>query len=479
MDRHHNNISKILEELGIETTGFWKKQLTTLPMYQVGVVKASGKLLAHPMLPQLADELSYLASSTGIHLPLVIGGGVQYDLLPAYKNAGKVNGIRVTSKELINQLVPVAMQNQQTVVEALQVAGVDAVAIPPSVISALYHGGEINHDPSSKYALGEKVDTDYVGDIEDVSTKLIVQAIYDNKIPVISHLGVVLGGSGLDDIVNINATTVAKEVIKALQGMKLLLLGDTPVLGADGNIIHAIYSEKEFQQLAKDGVIKGGMITNIKEAYDVLQYLPHGSSVQLTALQKYKGNGNGGSLSTGLLEELLGNGSGTKIDKLFSVTDYPLQVVDKDHVEGMINDSFKPLGKVLVSDYFSIIEGKNPTVYLVNDDWGGAVSYALPGLSGGKEPEYICKLFTDGDYQGLGVARSIIAKVVMQKGSVVWRSSNKNGKALNFYSKVTDHYGGSVAALPGYNVYMIGVPEEMQHEVVENVASIPLTFNEQ
>src|SRR3989338_7602953 len=304
--------------------------------------------------------------------------------------------------------MPLALENQSMVVEALIKSGVNATPINPNALSAFLHGIEINYDDKSPYKLGEAVDTGYVGDVLDVSTKDMIAAIYNNQIPVISHIGTLYSDPNV--YLNINATSAAKEVLKALQGMKLIIIGDKPILDKDGDVISAIYSEKELHELILNGTITGGMVLNANESYDVLRDLAQGSCVQLTKLKEYEGEVK----STGLLEELLGNGSGSKIEKENDVTDYPLSAVTKKDVADMINKSFLPQEKILVSWYFEFIADKNSTIYLVNEKWGVGISYQIDGA------EYICKLFTDENYQGMGVNRSIISKILMQHGAIAW-----------------------------------------------------------
>src|SRR3989338_8734572 len=96
----HENIDNIVHELGISAATFWTNLLKTTPHHKIGTIKISGKCITGSYLKQFCDEMAYIDQVTGIHLPIVLGGGVQYDKLPDYKNSGKVNGMRVTSKEL-------------------------------------------------------------------------------------------------------------------------------------------------------------------------------------------------------------------------------------------------------------------------------------------------------------------------------------------------------------------------------------------
>ncbi|MDP3764955.1 MAG: hypothetical protein Q8R04_00430, partial [Nanoarchaeota archaeon] len=77
------SVEEIANNNGINASRYWIKQFKILPPHQIGVVKASGKLLTGQPLEQLAKEMSYMANvgrhennEAQFYLPLVIGGGV-------------------------------------------------------------------------------------------------------------------------------------------------------------------------------------------------------------------------------------------------------------------------------------------------------------------------------------------------------------------------------------------------------------------
>ncbi len=452
---HHKSVDDLVDKHSIKTSQYWIKMLKTLPQYQLGVIKSSGKLLAGDNLDQLCGELAYMAAQ-GFYLPLVIGGGVQYDKLPEYKGGKKVNDIRITSASLIEAMVPLALENQQLVVDTLAGFDTDSVAIPIDSVIVQPHGVEMSSD-------GVEHDTGYVGDVVSINTKPIISAIHNKQIPVLTHLGANNG-----DTFNINATTLAKELVKYMQAKKLIVVGNMPVCDNDGNIIKSIYSELEFNKLVQQGVITGGMVNNGQDAYDLLKYLGPGHSVQLTSL---KGDNEGNIKSTGLLEEFLGDGSGTKICMPSVITTYPLDVVDKSMLTDLINNIFSEQGKTLDEDYFGIVGSKDSSVYLDSLNQGGAISYPI------NDCEYLCKIFTHKDYEGLGIATSTIETVIGQKGKIAWRTSNGNTCAIEKYSKIVEHYDGFVESGEKYSVFMIGVDAEKKDKVVKEVSSIPKTFS--
>ncbi|MDO8642660.1 MAG: hypothetical protein Q7R76_03685 [Candidatus Woesearchaeota archaeon] len=459
-------IDRIISRIGIQSTTYWKRMLETLPPHEIGVVKASGKLLANSHLNQLAAELASLASQTGFYLPVLLGGGVDYDALPAYVGSRKVNGLRVTSDELIAQMLPIVWANQVRVADALRGAGIDALAIPLDAVRVKRHALEYDR------TLGADVDLGYVGDVVSIDTKPIITAIYEQKIPVISHLGLCPDDRKL---YNINATTLAAELVKVLGAKKLIILGDKPVQDGE-QVVRTFFSHRIFEQMVADGRISGGMVTNIEEAFGLLKSLGPDHSVQITTL-KYQNGGQGSDTtsqleSTGLLEELLGEGSGTKIMIPSPVVAYPLlaSAVDMEQLRTMINAAFMhQQRKALRADYFAMLADKDPTIYLDAGKRGGAVTYPLPAFTG---CEYLCKLFTRPDYEGLGVAASIMEAVVLQRGAVAWRSSQPS----RLYESVIRSYGGFEEKSGNYTVYGVGIPDDKKADVILRVVSIPATL---
>src|SRR3989338_5878110 len=100
MELNPTRIKAIERKYGIRVSEYWLKLLLSMEPHEVGVVKTSGKLIEGQPLETIVGNYQTLDTELALKLPLVIGGGPQYDRLPAYKTSGKVNGIRVTTPEL-------------------------------------------------------------------------------------------------------------------------------------------------------------------------------------------------------------------------------------------------------------------------------------------------------------------------------------------------------------------------------------------
>ncbi len=439
-------------EINDSQNGYWARLLSNLPPHQVGVIKASGKLLSGKPLEQLCRDAAILQGK-GFYLPVVLGGGMQYDALEGYAHARKVNGLRVTSPQLIEKMVTIAQSNQDLMAATLSQFGVEAMVMPISHVKTVPKAPERNID-------GTMEDLGKVGEIVSIDTAPIIDAIYSGKVPILSHLGVSKDGAAY----NINATDVAMSLVMHLHAKKLIILGDRPVLDANQNVIPAL-TPILFHKLVAEGVIKNGMIKNAKDALEHVAYLGPGHSVQITALSETDGR-----FSTGLLEELLGEGKGTMITSSPLISSYPLRAVDPAKITDAISRIFSKEGMQLVSNYVPKIIAKNPTIYLDSTDRGGGVVYQVNGVA------YICKLFVEADYEGAGIARATIDTVMLHKGAVAWRTNpEKKQRTLEVYDRIIKSLGGVTIPVGSYNVYLIGVPKEKQQETAEKIAAIPPT----
>ena len=194
------NVQKIARSLGIRTTKFWMDMLQTLPLHRIGAIKVSSRLIEPAGLQQLAAEMAYLAREVGFFLPMVLG-----------KNP------RVQSRKEI-------WANQQRVVEAMNKEGAEAVAIDAKCIIVQ------SQDTISGSSLH----------VATVDTQPIIRAIYDHKIPVLSHLGFNQADQAYYEL---TAITIVKELVKWLQASKLIVVGDRPLHVADRSQILKTYTE--------------------------------------------------------------------------------------------------------------------------------------------------------------------------------------------------------------------------------------------
>ena len=155
-------------------------------------------------------------------------------------------GLRVTDEEVLPVVVAVfAGLVNKRIVSAINAAGARAVGICGA-------DGRILECAIADPALG------FVGEPRTVHKEAIVALRSAGIVPVIGPIGFV-PGEGADQLVNVNADTVAGSVAAAVGAESVVFLTDVEgVLGADKTVI-ASMSGAQARALINDGTISGGM----------------------------------------------------------------------------------------------------------------------------------------------------------------------------------------------------------------------------
>ena len=111
-----------------------------------------------------------------------------------------------------------------------------------------------------------------MGDVKEANSDILAQLIQQDIVPVMAPLT----HDGKGNILNTNADTIAQETAKALaKHFEVTLIYSFEKKGVlrdaddDDSVIPHITRE-EFQQYVKDGVIQGGMIPKLENAFQAL-----------------------------------------------------------------------------------------------------------------------------------------------------------------------------------------------------------------
>ena len=121
--------------------------------------------------------------------------------------------------------------------------------------------------PCSK--TGQELDLGFVGNIAEVDTNEIMNALENNLVPVIPPLAIE------DDkhTLNINADIAACKIAQALKARKLVFLSDVPGIlenPEDENSVISTITVKNVDSMIEKGIISGGMAPKIKSAEEAL-----------------------------------------------------------------------------------------------------------------------------------------------------------------------------------------------------------------
>lgn len=233
------------------------------------VVKLGGEVVKSPDFGVIAADLRALTSG-GERMVLVHGGGPQVTALQ--KKLGKapqqIAGRRITDDETLEAVkMAVAGQVNVDLTSKLFAAGLSPVGLhggssgvltarkrPPVMVSG---GGD------------EPIDFGHVGDVTAINGKLLELLLGAGYTPVLACLGADREGN----VYNINADTVANDVSIHTRADGLVLLTDVPgvlVNIHDPSSRIATLTEKEGRDLVAKGIVVGGMIAKLEEAFSAL-----------------------------------------------------------------------------------------------------------------------------------------------------------------------------------------------------------------
>ncbi|MGY6517370.1 MAG: acetylglutamate kinase [Lysobacteraceae bacterium] len=362
------------------------KRFSQLDATRFAVVKVGGAVLRDE-LPALVSSLAFL-QQVGLTPIVIHGAGPQLDGEMAKAGIEKrtVDGLRVTTPEVLAVVRRVFQQQNLALVEALQAEGVRATSILSGVFEADYLGRR-------KYGL--------VGRVRRVDTSGIGAAIKVGSIPVIASLGETVSGQ----ILNVNADWAANELVKTLKPYKIIFLTGTGGLLDDrGRIIDSIHLSTEYDELMRQPWLHSGMKVKIEQIHDLLMDLPPSSSVSITRPDE-------------LAKELFTHrGSGTLVrrgEKIRVHTGW--KGIDEARLRALVESSF---GRRLARDYF---KRTTPWRVYCSEHYRAAIVLTREGGL-----VHMDKFAVSDDAQGEGLGRAIWQVMHAQNPQLFWRSRRGN-----------------------------------------------------
>ena len=218
------------------------------------VVKYGGNAMISDELRQAVISDIILLHLVGIRVVVVHGGGPEITemLNKIGKESKFVDGLRYTDEETMEVVQQVLCGKvNKNLVATLNRMGGKAVGLC-GMDAGLFQAKKLDE----KYGL--------VGEITAMEPQLVVDALKDGYIPVVSTVA-----QGIDDenAYNINADTAAAKLATALKAEKLILLTDVRGLMMDpknDNTLLPVVRLSQVPGLVQDGVIKGGMIPKVE-----------------------------------------------------------------------------------------------------------------------------------------------------------------------------------------------------------------------
>ena len=189
-----------------------------------------------------------LLNKLGLSIVVVHGGGprIKRELDKSNIQSNFIRGLRVTDKKIIDIVERVLIDFNNDIVSSLEKMGSKAVSINTK------KNNIIEVVPEAK-ELG------FVGLPKKINNKILLDIIKQNKIPIVSPLGL----DENNQTHNINGDTAAMAVAKSLKSRRLLLMTNVDgVLNKEKKLIAEI-SSSEILEMIKDETINSGMIPKV------------------------------------------------------------------------------------------------------------------------------------------------------------------------------------------------------------------------
>ena len=209
------------------------------------VVKYGGNAMINPELKEAVMNDIVLMQLVGVNVVLVHGGGPEISgmLKKIGKESRFVGGMRYTDAETMDIVQQVlAGKVNKDLVQLLENTGGKAVGL------CGLDGSMLRADK-----LPAAEDLGFVGEIREVNTKIVEDAIASGYTPVISTVAAGYHG----EVYNINADVAAGKLILMTDIVGLLRDKD------DENTLIPVVNVSDVPKLKRDGIISGGMIPKI------------------------------------------------------------------------------------------------------------------------------------------------------------------------------------------------------------------------
>lgn len=373
------------------------RRFSSLEESRFAVIKIGGGILEH-QLQETAGALALL-HQVGLTPIVLHGGGPQLDarLDAEGVETEKIDGLRVTTSEVLDIARDVFTTLNIELVEAVREQGVDAHGLTQGAFDARF----VDRDTYG-----------FVGDPADVHLDLLRSIIHSGAVPILSCLGVAPGGQ----LVNINADAATRLLVHAVQPMKIIFLVDSGgLLDEKGHIIDSINLASDYDELMSQDWVHSGMRLKLEEIKRLLDDSPPTSSVSITT-------------PSALTRELFTHGgAGTMVSKGELILEFgSKEELDRDRVEQLITESFS---RALEPAWWDEID--LATAYISESFRAAAIVTTIDDFA------YLDKYAIHETARGEGLARTVWDHMVRDYPTLFWRSRSDN-KFNAFYAKESD-----------------------------------------
>ena len=223
------------------------------------------------------DLAAAIISNRNIELIIVHGGGaeISQSLKKANRKTRFIDGIRVTLAEDIKIVENVLSERiNRRITSWLSAGGVACQRMSGKtqklfLVEPLKRGGQ---------------DLGYVGQIKQVNAGVVLNALKNRKIPVISPISADENGQSY----NVNADSAAAALAAGALCTDLVFITDVPGVMVDDQIQPSI-TVPQARALIAEGIIKGGMVAKMESVFEALgQGVPRVHIVQWLGSDTFK-----------------------------------------------------------------------------------------------------------------------------------------------------------------------------------------------
>lgn len=350
------------------------------------IVKVGGGVLSDD-LDEVASALAFL-HGMGLFPVVVHGVGPQLDLAveEAALETERIDGLRVTSPDILNIMLRVIDAENLKLVTALGERDVPAWPIIGGVFKASLVDGE---------RLG------MVGEVDRVNLESIAAAVRSGHLPIVECVGATTSGQ----IVNINADAAARALALSIRPEKIVFL--TPsggLLDETGSVIPAVNLAEDYERLIREHWVTGGMALKLREVEQLLGALPRTSTVSITTPEH-------------LAAELFTDkGSGTLVHQGETIDIHTdLSNLDRGSLHTLLERAF---GRTVMPSYLDDLDPCR--IYITADYSAAAIVTEELGMP------YLDKFAVTAESQGLGLGASLWNRLTDDMSQLFWRSRSDN-----------------------------------------------------
>jgi acetylglutamate kinase len=220
------------------------------------VIKYGGNVLIdRNVFNNFISDINVL-NRLGLAVVVVHGGGprIKRELDKKKIQSKFINGLRVTDKNIIDTVEEVLIDFNKDIASSLKKLGSQV---------AMFHTKSDNIIKVEP----EREELGFVGIPSKINDNLILNALNENKIPIIAPLG--LGKN--EQTYNINGDTAASAIAKKLKSRRLILMTNVEGVYDDQKKLISEIKPFDLENLIKWKVVQGGMIPKIQNCVDAVQ----------------------------------------------------------------------------------------------------------------------------------------------------------------------------------------------------------------